>query len=194
MQTVRLFLVMVLVIAPALAESHRSEDVSGEPAGEINTTRDNSTSSNSASGNATAAYTPAVASPVSLPDAPARQRVKVRVVDKKFIAVMGALGGAESLRLTTHQLVLVHEYDAGAPWVRSVPANRRLVSEYGGIYLAELLVVYELKKPHSWLPGDKIIRKIWWAYPAAMAPVHIMNGVRSIRTQASSLCPAAECQ
>jgi hypothetical protein len=186
LQTVRLFVVMLLVIAPAFSEIHCSEYVPGEPGGEIN-----STSGNPAFDNST---TPAIAPPVVLPDAPVPQRVKVKVIDKKFIAVMGALGGAESLRLTTHQLVLVHEYDAGAPWVRSVPANRRLVSEYAGIYAAELLMVYELKKPHSWLPGDKFIRKIWWAYPAAMAPLHIMNGVRSIRTQASSLCPAAECQ
>jgi hypothetical protein len=186
--TVRLFLVMLLVVllvlAPAFAESHRSEDVPGEPGGEINST----------SGNSASPYAPAFVAPVALPDAPTRQPVRVKVIDKKFIVAMAALGGAESLRLTTHQLVLVHEYDAGAPWVRSVPANRRLVSEYGGIYAAELLVVYELKKPHSWLPGDKIIRKFWWAYPAAMAPVHIMNGVRSIRTQASSLGPASECQ
>jgi len=182
LQTVRLFLFILLVIAPAFAESHRSEYVLGEPDAEIN----------AASGNAPAAYTPAIAAPVVLPDAPSRQIVKV--IDKKFIAVMGALGGAESLRFTTHQLVLVHEFDAGAPWVRSVPANQRLVLEYGAIYAAELIVAYELKKPHSWLPGDKFIRKIWWVYPATIAPIHVMNGVRSIRTQASSLCPPADCQ
>jgi hypothetical protein len=128
---------------------------------------------------------------VSLPDAPAPRH---RVIDKKFVAVMAALGGAESLRFSTHQLVLVHEFAAGAPWVTSVPQNQHLIAEYGGIYAAELLLAYELKKPHPWLPGDKIIRKLWWAYPAAMAPIHIMNGVRSIRTQAPAGCPVAECQ
>ena len=142
---------------------------------------------------ATTAYTHTAAPPISLPDAPVPQTVKVKVVDKKFIAVMAALGGAESLRFTTHKLVLDHEFAAGAPWVTSVPANPHLVAKGAAIYAAELLVAYELKKPHSWLPGDKVIRKLWWLYPATMAPIHIKNGVRSIRTQAPS-CPVAECQ
>ncbi len=136
------------------------------------------------------------ASPVSLPDAPVSQRaevkVNVKVIDKKFIAVMAALGGAESLRFTTHKLVLDHEFAAGAPWVTSVPANPHLVARYAAIYAAELLATYELKKPHSWLP-DRVIRKLWWAYPAAMIAIHIKNGVGSIRTQSPS-CPVAECQ
>ena len=142
---------------------------------------------------ATTPYTRASASPISLPDAPAPQRVKVIVIDKKFIAVMTALGGAESLRFTTYKLVLDHEFAAGAPWVTSVPPNHHLVAKYAAIYAAELLVAYELKKPHSWLPGDKVIRKLWWAYPAAMIAIHIKNGVGSIRTQAPS-CTVAECQ
>jgi hypothetical protein len=178
---------MLLVIAPALAESHLLDAVPREVGGETNSTNVNSTAVNSAT-----AYTLTIAPPVSFPDNPAPQRVKV--IDKKFIAVMGTLGGAESLRFTTHKLVLDNEYAAGAPWVTSVPPNQRLVAKYAGIYAAELLVAYELKKPHSWLPGDKVIRKLWWAYPAAMAPIHIMSGVRSIRTQAPSGCPVAECQ
>jgi hypothetical protein len=146
--------------------------------------------------NSTTCYAPAVAPPLVLPDAPARQATKAevadKVIDKKFIAVMAALGGAESLRFTTHKLVLDHEFAAGAPWVTSVPPNQNLVAKYAAIYAAELLVAYEIKKPHSWLPGDKVIRKFWWAYPVAMAPIHIKNGVRSIRTQAPS-CPVAEC-
>ena len=141
---------------------------------------------------ATTPYTHASAALVSLPDSPAPQRVKVIVIDKKFIAVMTALGGAESLRFTTHKLVLDHEFAAGAPWVTSVPPNHHLVAKYAAIYAAELLAAYELKKPHSWLPGDKVIRKLWWAYPAAMIAIHIKNGVGSIRTQAPS-CPVAEC-
>jgi hypothetical protein len=142
---------------------------------------------------ATTPYPHTAAPPVSLPDAPVPQTVKVKVVDKKFIAVMAALGGAESLRFTTHKLVLDHEFAAGAPWVTSVPANPHLVAKYAAIYAAELLVAYELKKPHSWLPGDRVIRKLWWAYPAAMMAIHIKNGVGSIRTQTPS-CPVAECQ
>jgi hypothetical protein len=136
---------------------------------------------------------PAIAPIEPLPDAPTPQAAKARVMDKKFVSIMAILGGAESLRFTTRQLVIVHEFAAGAPWVTSVPSNRHLAAKYGAIYAAELLVAYELKKPHAWLPGDKVIRKFWWAYPAAMAPIHIKNGIRNIRTQAPS-CPVQECQ
>ena len=114
---------------------------------------------------------------MSLPDAPVPQRaevkVNVKVVDKKFIAVMAALGGAESLRFTTHKLVLDHEFAAGAPWVTNFPANPHLVARYAAIYAAELLAACELKKPLSWLPGDRVIPKLWWADPAAMMAIHI---------------------
>src|ERR1700687_6130016 len=189
-QTARVFVltlmgVLLLVVpAPALAESCPHNEIPSEVRSEIDSTT---------------SYTPTSAAPLSLPDAPTPQRVNVRVnvkvnvIDKKFIAVMAALGGAESLRFTTHKLVLDHEFAAGAPWVTSVPANPHLVAKGAAIYAAELLVAYELKKPHSWLPGDKVIRRLWWLYPATMAPIHIKNGVRSIRTQAPS-CPVAECQ
>jgi hypothetical protein len=106
---------------------------------------------------------------------------------------MGALGGAESLRFTTRKLVLDREFAAGAPWVTSVPPNQHLVVRYAGIYAAELLVAYEIKKPHHWLPGDKVIRKLWWAYPAAMVAIHIKNGVGNIRTQGPGGCTSEEC-
>ncbi len=137
-----------------------------------------------------------VAPLIRLPDTPQPQKTMPsanrKVVDKKFIAVMGLLGGAESLRFTTHKLVLDHEFAAGAPWITSVPPNRRLVAKYGAMFAAENLVVYELKKSHDWLPGDKVIRKLWWAYPLAMAPIHLKNAVGSIRTQPPS-CPVQEC-
>lgn len=133
------------------------------------------------------------ATPVPLPGPADTKRVQSRVIDKKFIAMMSTLGGAESLRFTTHKLVLEHEFAAGAPWVTSVPANQHLVVQYAAIYAAELLVAYELKKPHSWLPCDKVIRKFWWAYPVAMTTIHIKNGVGSIRTQPPS-CPIELCQ
>jgi hypothetical protein len=147
------------------------------------------------SANSSANHELAIAPATQLPDAPAPQpaKVKVKVIDKKFIVVMGALAGAETLRFTTHQLVLDHEFAAGAPWVTSVPANQHLVAKYAAIYAAELLVAYEIKKPHSWLPGDKVIRKFWWAFPAAMTVIHTKNGVRSIQTQAPS-CPVEECK
>ena len=129
------------------------------------------------------------APPVVLPDKPTP-----RIIDKKFIIIMGALGGAESLRFTTRKLVLDHEFAAGAPWVTSVPPNQHLVAKYAGLYALELLVAYEIKKPHSWLPGDKIIRKLWWAYPAVMGAIHIHNAIGNIRTQAPSGCTTPECQ
>ncbi len=127
--------------------------------------------------------------PASLPDAPTRHRV----IDKKFIAVMGALGGAETVRFTSRKLVLDNEFAAGAPWVTRVPANQHLVAKYAGLYAAELLVAYELKKPHSWLPGDRVIRKLWWAYPAAMVAIHIKNGMGNIHTQGPGGCTSMAC-
>jgi hypothetical protein len=137
------------------------------------------------------AMAPSAALPVMLPDKPRPPRVKV--IDKKFIGVMAVLAGSETLRYTTHKLVLDHEFAAGAPWVTSVPDNRYLVGKFGGLFAAELLVAYELKKPHSWLPGDKVIRKFWWVYPAVMTTIHIKNGVRSIRTQPPADCPPEFC-
>ncbi len=91
-----------------------------------------------------------IATPAVLPDAPVLQtsqrEVHATVIDKKFIVVMAALGGAEALRFTTHKLVLDNEFAAGAPWVQSLPANQHLVAKYAGIYAAELLVAYEIKK------------------------------------------------
>jgi hypothetical protein len=116
-----------------------------------------------------------------------------RVFDKKFVAVMGALGGAETLRFTSRRLVLENEFAAGAPWVSRVPSSQRDVAGHAGIYAAELLVAYELKKPHTWLPGDRAIRGLWWAYPAAMTVIHIKNGVGNIRTQGPGGCTSVEC-
>ena len=126
----------------------------------------------------------------SLPDALGPRKV----IDKKFMAVMASLGGAETLRFVTHKLVLDHEFDAGAPWVTSVPSGPHMVGKYGGIFAAELAVAYEMKKRHDWLPGDKAIRKLWWAPPAVLAIIHIKNGVRSIRTQAPGGCPVEDCE
>src|SRR5580693_8153246 len=106
-----------------------------------------------------------------------------KVFDKKFFAVMGALGGAESFRFTSRQLVLDHEYAAGAPWVTNPPPNQPILLKGLAVYGAEFLLTYELKKSHSWLSGDRVIRKVWWAYPAAMAVSHIKNAVGNVRTQ-----------
>jgi hypothetical protein len=135
---------------------------------------------------------PAAPEPASTPiEEPTRP--KHRVIDKKFIAVMGALGGAESFRFTTRKLVLEHEQAAGAPWVATVPANRNTVTKDLLLYASEFIVACELRKPHSWLPGDRVIRKLWWVYPAAMVPIHIENAVGNVRTQGPGGCTSIEC-
>jgi len=127
-------------------------------------------------------------------EAPAPSPAKrKKVFDKKFFAVMGSLGAGESLRCTSRKLVLEREYAAGAPWVTSVPSNQHVVSENLALYGGEFLVAYELKKSHSWLPGDRIIRKLWWMYPAVMTAIHIKNAVGNIRTQGPGGCTSVEC-
>ena len=129
--------------------------------------------------------------PLTLPDHPTPHRV----IDKKFIAVMGTLGALESMRFTTRQLVLENEMSAGAPWVTSVPSHSHLVLKYAPIFAAELLVAYEIKKPHDWLPGDKVIRKLWWLYPLAMGAIHLHNALGNINTQGPAGCRSVEeCQ
>lgn len=137
-----------------------------------------------------AAFTPAVSKPATLPEAPTPQRV----IDKKFVAIMGALGGSEAVRFTSRKLVLDNEFAAGAPWVTHVTPNRHLVAQYAGVYASELLVAYELKKPHSWLRGDNVIRKLWWVYPSAMTAIHIKNGIGNIRAQGPGGCTSMKCE
>jgi hypothetical protein len=133
--------------------------------------------------------------PVSMTVAaqPQQRSKSQRVFDKKFFAVMGSLGAAESLRFTTRKLVLDREFDAGAPWVTRVPSNRGIVAKDLALYSSEFLVAYELKKRHSWLPGDRIIRRVWWAYPAAMTAIHVKNAIGNIRTQGPGGCTSVEC-
>lgn len=132
------------------------------------------------------------AAPMEATSAPAAAKPE-RVFDKKFVVVMGALGGAESFRFTSRQLVLDHEFAAGAPWVTRAPANQPVMARGLALFAAEFLVTYELKKSHSWLPGDRVIHKLWWAYPAAMTAIHIKNAVGNVRTQAPGGCTSIEC-
>jgi hypothetical protein len=175
LSTTRLLALLLLIGSHAAAQSHASNDMPLEAHNEIK----------SPSGFSSITTT----QPAPLPEAPAPHRV----IDKKFIFVMGALGGAETLRFTSRKLVLDNEYAAGAPWVTSVPSNPHVVVGHAGIFAAELLVAYELKKPHSWLPGDRVIRRLWWAYPAGMATIHIKNGVSNMRTQGPGGCTSVEC-
>jgi hypothetical protein len=99
------------------------------------------------------------------PNAPSAAPKRPRVIDKKFIVVMSARGVAESLRFITRTLVVKHEYAAGAPWVNSVPAHPKLIAKDAALYASELLVAYEIEKPHNLLPGDKIIPKLLVGLP-----------------------------
>ena len=174
MPTVRLFALIFLIAGHAVAQDHTPNRMPDKMRAEIDSS---------------GGFTPSFTQASSLPPAP---RVH-RVIDKKFIIIMGVLGGAESLRFTSRKLVLDHELAAGAPWVTSVPPNQHLIAKYAGLYLAELLVAYEIKKPHSWLPGDRVVRKLWWAYPVTMAAIHVKNGVGNIRTQGPGGCTSIEC-
>lgn len=133
--------------------------------------------------------------PLIMPENPPENPNPHRTIDKKFIVVMGALGAVESMRFVTRQLVLENEMSSGAPWVTTVPSHTHLVLKYAPIFAAELLVAYEIKKPHDWLPGDKVIRKLWWVYPLAMGAIHLHNALGNINTQAPAGCRTVEeCQ
>jgi hypothetical protein len=125
----------------------------------------------------------------SAPDGPRPQRV----VDKKFIFVMGALAAAETLRITSNTMALDRMYAEGAPWVTSAPSHRNMTLKNGAIFASELLVAYELKKPHPWLPGDKVIRKLWWVYPVAMTAVHFRKASHTMGMSAPAGCMSMEC-
>jgi hypothetical protein len=144
-----------------------------------------------------AATLPDAPTPLQMTSAPAASAPAAarpeRVFDKKFVFVMVALGAAESLRFTTRRLVLEREFAAGAPWVSTIPSNQHVIAKNAAIFGSEFLVAYELKKSHSWLPGDRVIRRLWWLYPAAMTAIHIKNAVGNIGTQGPGGCTSIEC-
>jgi hypothetical protein len=174
LKTARLLVLIFLTVVTAAAQGHLPYGVARE-----------SDQANPEDGSGAIS----AVSTAPLPDAPAPHRV----VDKKFAFIMAALGGAETVRFTSRKLVIDHEFAAGAPWVTRVPANQDLVAKYAGLYAAELTAAYEMKKPHSWLPGDRIVRKFWWAYPAVMAAIHVKNGIGNIHTQGPGGCTSVEC-
>jgi hypothetical protein len=136
---------------------------------------------------------PAAIEPLSVPVTPQPQKKKV--VDKKFLLVMGVLATAETMRITTTTLALDREAAEGAPWVSVPPAHRTLIAKNGLIFASELFVAYAMKKPHSWIPGDRVIRKLWWAYPAAAATVHFKSAAHNIGLKGAEGCDsAAECE
>jgi hypothetical protein len=142
--------------------------------------------------NPAAVNLPSAIEPLSVPATP--QPPTKKGVDKKFLLVMGVLAAAETFRITSTTLALDREAAAGAPWVSVPPAHRTLIAKNGLIFASELLVAYEMKKPHSWMPGDKVIRKLWWAYPAAAATVHFKSAAHNIGLKSAAGCDStAQC-
>jgi len=105
---------------------------------------------------------------------------------------MSTLAAAESTRYTTRALVLEHEKQAGDPWIGSIPSHPQFVAKALAIYAAEAVVAYELKKSHDWLPGDRVIRRLWWVYPAIMTQAHFRNASGSINTTGPGGCTSPE--
>jgi hypothetical protein len=134
-------------------------------------------------------YTANFIQPAALPATPQPQRV----IDKKFMLVMGVLGTAETMRLTTRHLVLVHEQAEGAPWATTIPSHSHLVVRSASIFAVEMLVAYEIKKRHDWLPGDKVVRKLWWIYPAAAALIDFKLAAHTMQLRPPSGCTEQGC-
>lgn len=175
MKTLRLLALTLLIVAHGVAQDQLAHNTSSGT---------NEAMSDAEGG---AAITAIVPKP--LPESPASQRV----VDKKFVIVMGLLGGTEAMRFTSRKLIVDNEFAAGAPWVTRVPENSHLVAKYAGIFAAETFVAFELKKRHDWLPGDRVIRKFWWAYPAAMGVLNFKNGWANVHTTGPGGCTSIEC-
>jgi hypothetical protein len=134
-------------------------------------------------------YTANFTQSAALPAAPQPQRA----VDKKFMILFGTLGVAETMRLTSRHLVLVHEQAQGAPWAATIPSHSHLVLRNAPIFAAEMLVAYEIKKKHDWLPGDGVIRKLWWAYPVAAAVIDFKLAAHTMQLQPPSGCTEQGC-
>jgi len=125
-----------------------------------------------------------------LPPTPQPQKV----VDKKFIVVMAAFGAAKGISFATSTLIHEREREEGAPWATSAPSNISLTTKHAAIFAGEVFVAYQLKKPHSWLPGDKIIRKFWWVYPVWTGQIHSRTAIHNVRMRAPAGCILPECQ
>jgi len=117
----------------------------------------------------------AAAHAVELPDSPSK------TVDAQFVAVLSAEAAAKSADFSETAAHLgnrkwvacVPAYtcmDHGSwysvqendPWFGKRPGTVRMITENLGLFATESAIAYELKKPHRWLPGDKIVRKLWW--------------------------------
>ena len=118
--------------------------------------------------------------PIKLPEEPAPQ--KLRVVDKKYLAVMGfEFSGLAGDFASTTLCLRRGDFRETDPWFGPHPSTTRLTTESLGIFTAEAFGTYELKKPHDWLPFDKQIRRFWWIYPVASGLDHFRLSYRNMQ-------------
>jgi hypothetical protein len=125
------------------------------------------------------------ANAAELPDSPSK------TVDKRFLTVLSAEAVAKSvdfLETAAHLgketwvpcvpaytcvnhaiLYTVQESDT---WFGKDPGTGRMAGENIGLFAAESLIAYEIKKPHRWLPGDRVLRKFWWIPIAYQIQAH----------------------
>lgn len=127
----------------------------------------------------TLCFVPLSASAAELPDAPTP-----KVVDKKFVAVIGALGGSmafdmkETRSLLDRGGVEYNTFDFGPR-----PSNARLVAVESAYFAGFTLLAYEMKKPHSWIPRPigRVLEKTWWIVPAWQIANHVRLGIQDRR-------------
>lgn len=134
------------------------------------------------------------ANAVELPDSPSK------TMDGRFLAVLSTEAAAKSAdfaetaaHLGKRQWVAcvpaytcmnhgswytVQEND---PWFGKRPGTMRMVTENVGIFGAEGLLAYEIKKLHRWIPGDKVVRKFWWLPIAYQIQAHARFACRNSR-------------
>lgn len=99
------------------------------------------------------------------------------------------------MSFASRALILENRQAAGDPLVTSHPSNAYLIGKYGAMFAAETFVAYEMKKRHDWLPGDRVVRKLWWVYPVAMATINFKLGIHNVRSKGPGGCTSeAECE
>jgi len=128
---------------------------------------------------------------VDLPDSPSR------TIDAPFMAVLAAEAAAKSADFAETAAHLgdrrwvpcmpaytcmdhgfwlrVQENDS---WFGRRPGTARMVTENIGLFGAETVIAYEIKKPHRWLPGDKVVKRLWWLPIAYQIQEHMRLAYR----------------
>jgi hypothetical protein len=117
----------------------------------------------------------AAATAAELPDPPSR------VADRQFFALLSIEAAAKSADFAETAAHLgkqifvpcvpaytcinhgyVYTVLENDPWFGKRPSTGRMIGENFGLFGVESLIAYQIKKPHQWLPGDRLIRKFWW--------------------------------